>query len=250
MNSVLKEIEASGFTTTPNGKQINVVYSATPPQEGRFMQELIRQCEPTLTLEVGLAYGISALYICDALEQWPDARHIVIEPFPEFWEGTGIHNLRKAGYESKVELLEMPSYQALPQLEKEGRKIDFAFIDGMHTFDYVLLDFFYIDKMLKVGGIVVLDDGNMPSIRKLCRFIATNLSYSVVVDPSQVDDKERFSRRILESALAVPVCPELKKKIFKIELVERDSSLGLRGRCIAFRKNEEDSRLWDHYVPF
>jgi len=35
-----------------------------------------------------------------------------------------------------------------------GVKIDFAFVDGWHTFDYTLIDFFYIDKILRSGGLV------------------------------------------------------------------------------------------------
>jgi len=46
--------------------------------------------------------------------------------------------------------------------EAQGERIDFAFIDGAHTFDHVLVDFFYIDRMLNVGGIVAFDDVGFP----------------------------------------------------------------------------------------
>lgn len=257
MNSVLEQIVTTGYTTTPGGTKIDVRYSAIPPKEGRFLQQLIMQSEPMHTLEIGLAYGISALYICEALERWPDARHIVIDPnqfggeWGQSWEGTGIHNLRNAGYESKVELLEMPSYQALSQLEQKDQKIDFAFVDGWHTFDYTLVDFFFIDKMLKVGGIVAFDDANWTSIRKLCRYIATNFSsYSVVQDHDEVDEQESLRRRILEKLLTVQMFSTQKQNIFTQETIIPDRSLGLRGRCIAFRKNDEDARRWDHHARF
>ena len=51
--------------------------------------------------------------------------------------------------------------------------------DGMHTFDYVFIDFFYIDKMLNVGGVAVFDDTHFPSTRKVCRFILRNLGHSI-----------------------------------------------------------------------
>ena len=54
--------------------------------------------------------------------------------------------------------------------EAQGERIDFAFIDGAHTFDHALVDFFYIDRMLNVGGIVAFDDLGFPCIEKVCRF--------------------------------------------------------------------------------
>lgn len=161
-----------------------------------------------------------------------------------------MHNLREAGYESIIEFLEIPSYQALPQLEQEGRKIDFAFIDGWHTFDYTLVDFFYIHKMLNVGGIVAFDDASWPSIRKRCRYIATNFPYSVVTDNDEVDENLSLKRRILEELSAVRIFSEQKEKIFNPETIEHDRSLGLRGRCIAFKKISEDSRRWDYHKTF
>jgi len=33
--------------------------------------------------------------------------------------------------------------------------VDFAFIDGNHVFEYVLVDFFLIDKLLRPGGAII-----------------------------------------------------------------------------------------------
>jgi predicted O-methyltransferase YrrM len=74
------------------------------------------------------------------------------------FDGLGLANLDRAGYARLVEFHDEPSYRALPALEAAGQRIEFAFIDGWHTFDYVMVDFFYVDRMLRVGGIVVLDD--------------------------------------------------------------------------------------------
>src|SRR5262249_48938074 len=133
-------------------------------EEGYFIQELIRRARPELSLEVGCAYGISSLYICEALREVGAKKHVIIDPnqhvphggpFSGF-EGVGLANLRRAGYGDLVDFHEVPSYQCLSRFTEEGLKCDFAFIDGAHTFDYVLVDFFLIDKLLKPGGIVVL----------------------------------------------------------------------------------------------
>ena len=36
---------------------------------------------------------------------------------------------------------------ALPRLVEQGKRIQFCFIDGLHTFDYTMLDAFYADQV-------------------------------------------------------------------------------------------------------
>ena len=151
-----------------------------------------------------------------------------------------------------VEFYNLPSYRALSALEAKGRKVKLAFIDGWHTFDYVLVDFFLIDKMLEVGGIVVFDDANWPSIRKVCRYIATNQPYSVYRCTGSVEKSElSFKRRIFNNT----VVRFLKifdgsMKILRPEAVRTDAELGLHGGCIAFRKESEDKRIYDEHIFF
>ena len=148
MNDVLSEILETGVTKTASGSSTIKIHSSISASEGQFLQKLVRQLNPTISLEVGLAYGISALFICDALNAHNGTHHIVIDPnqssreHPWGWGGIGIANLRRAGYGDIVRLIEAPSYRALAELEGSGQRIDFAFIDGMHTFDFTLVDFF------------------------------------------------------------------------------------------------------------
>jgi len=50
------------------------------------------------------------------------------------------------------ELVEDFDYYALPRLLANGCRADFAYIDGWHTFDHAMLDFWFIDKMMNIGG--------------------------------------------------------------------------------------------------
>ena len=59
-------------------------------------------------------------------------------------------------------------------LEDNEEKFDFIFIDGWHTFDYTLLDFFYADKLLRKGGIIIIDDAKHLGVAKCVRYIDTN----------------------------------------------------------------------------
>jgi hypothetical protein len=59
-------------------------------------------------------------------------------------------------------------------------KIDLAYIDGWHTFDYVLLDFFYVDKMLRRGGVVGFNDAGWRSVLRVLRFVTTHRRYQEI----------------------------------------------------------------------
>ena len=62
MNAVLEQIMKSGYATSPNGALVEVRY-AIDPDEADFIVELIAELKPQVSLEVGLAYGVSALCI-------------------------------------------------------------------------------------------------------------------------------------------------------------------------------------------
>ena len=251
MNSVLSEILETGTTKTASGSGTVKLHSSISSSEGQLLQTLVRQLDPTVSLEVGLAYGISALFICGALNVRNGTQHIAIDPnqhggpWGSSWDGIGIANLRRAGYGDIVRLIEAPSYRALAELEQSGQRVDFAFIDGWHTFDFALVDFFFIDRMLNVGGVVAFDDANWPAVRKVCRFVKTNLAYSVL-DVDGLDPQPSLKRRLSERLLRRGPFQGL----LKADVVAPDRSIGLGGSCIAFRKDADDSRRWNHFVDF
>src|ERR1700737_4705573 len=75
---------------------------------------------------------------------------------------------------------EQPSALALPSLLGSGLKVQFALIDGLHTFDQVLLDFFYVDQLLEDGGIVAFDDVGMTAINRVVRYASNYPNYRMV----------------------------------------------------------------------
>jgi predicted O-methyltransferase YrrM len=194
-----------------------------------------------VSLEVGLAYGVSALFICDALNKTPNTRYIVIDlaQLGHPWEGDGLYNLKKAGYDDIIEFHNRESQLALPQLEASGLKIDFAFVDGAHTFDHALVDFFYIDRMLRIGGIVAFDDVTFPNIRKVCRFIIKNRNYSVF---GNLRPEQRYKPTVAHRLLVSGVSYSKKvRKWLKSEVLETDDELNIISHCVAFKKEAEDT---------
>ncbi len=85
--------------------------------------------------------------------------------------------MQRCGFSSQHTLVEEPNYLALPKLLQSGVQLDFAYIDGWHTFEYALLDFFYIDKMLAERGVVSFNDAGWPSVHKVIKFVLRHRKY-------------------------------------------------------------------------
>lgn len=238
MNEILKNIIATGTVRSPAG-ELYPHAAGIPPAEGEMLAQFVRELKPSVSLEVGLAYGTSALYICDALAEVGAKKHYIVDPNQSTeWKGIGIENLRRAGHGRLVELRELPSHVALPALLEEGVRLDFCFHDGWHVFDQTLCDFVYIDKMLRVGGLLALDDATWPSMRKFLRYVVTNRQYSVV----ECLDSPRSRKDLVVRSLR-PVTRRFAA-LFKPEVTEPDGLLDLRpgSRCVVMRKEADDHR--------
>jgi predicted O-methyltransferase YrrM len=83
------------------------------------------------------------------------------------------HGVPAAG----LEFLSEPSDVALPLLPKD-LSVDLALIDGNHSFPLPIIDWHYIDRHLKPGGLLVVDDTHIRSVRLLIDFLATERSYA------------------------------------------------------------------------
>lgn len=279
MNPFLKNIVDSKTVVDDDGHEYPLNSEVTG-EVGALLQRMIRQEDPEVTLEVGLAYGVSAMFICEALQEGRGKRHIAVDPLQfgdvhgldlqydlsqwgEYdwapstgWRGIGVRNVEQAGYGAMLEHVNAPSNLGLPALLRDKTVVDFAFIDGWHTFDYVLLDFMYVDWMLREGGVVVFDDANNPAIRRVLRYVLTNRRYEVV----GVDDTERKPRP-LQHRVAASLAQRFTRvgTAVSIDIATSDAELGLpRRRSVALRKVGNDllgdgsngSRRWNHHVDF
>jgi predicted O-methyltransferase YrrM len=154
--------------------------SAISREEGRFLADLASRADVRTTIEIGCANGISGLYICSALAEKSNPSHTAIDPFQSAWFGNrGADNIRQAGFDF-FHLIEERSEHALPRLLENGATYDMALIDGLHTADQTMVDFYYLDRLLRVGGIMVFDDVNSVAVNKIVRYAATYPNYSVI----------------------------------------------------------------------
>ena len=168
MNALLEHIYRTGYVEDAEGNLIDPSLASVSYERGMLLCELVQREKFENTLEIGMAYGLSTLFICQAHHDKGAGRHTAIDPNQDtVFKSVGLLNIKRAGLNNIFRFFQAPSYEILPQLCTAGEHFDFAFVDGMHLFDYVLVDFFYIDKLLTVGGYIVLDDLWMPAIQKV-----------------------------------------------------------------------------------
>ncbi len=205
MNLVLKEIYEKKSVQDSQGNLINPFPTATSIEIGTFFREFIQENNLRSTLEIGMAYGLSSMFICQTHDDRGYGSHIAIDPFQSSqWKSIGLLNIEKASLSDKLRFFEGYSYEVLPKLLAQKETIDFAFIDGSHQFDYTLVDFFYIDKLLQIGGYVIFDDIWMPGVRKVLYFVLRNRMYELVkinVASTLKQRITRFTRRFLQNPL-------------------------------------------------
>jgi hypothetical protein len=152
------------------------------PEYATALYRTVLARRPTTVLEVGLAQGAATIAILSALaELGGDRRLISIDPYQSTqWKNVGLNNVKANGFASFHRLVEEPDYLALPSLLRQKTALELGYIDGWHTFDYVLLDFFYIDKMLCVGGAVGFNDCGYRAVHRAIRFMQTHRPYTEI----------------------------------------------------------------------
>ena len=154
------------------------VYAA----EGEALRDWVLQEGARRTIEIGLGYGISALYICEGLlgNADPAMHHVVIDPYQAMrFSDCGLQFLEEAGVAKMVEHHAEESQLALPRFLGEARSFDFAFVDGNHRFESIFVDLFFLGHLVRPGGIVVLDDYQLPAVARATSFFATNLDWTL-----------------------------------------------------------------------
>lgn len=166
MNSVLENLLASG-EFSQRGENYPIAHSTSPGICRRYA-DLIVEREARSVLEIGTLFGLSTLFLADAVAQTDGQVDTVDIRYPKrTWadgrEVEDIHEVAErlvdeAGLSHRVTFHAGDSAAVLARLMGDGREYDFALIDGSHRFETALLDFIAVDRMLVVGGCVAMDD--------------------------------------------------------------------------------------------
>lgn len=246
MNELAEAILSSGFMEDSAGCQIPL-HSHTSKEQAEFLETQVRSINAVTTLEIGLAYGISALCIAEAIRHTPCARHIVIDPFQNTssWEGLGLWNLERAGLGELIDFREGYAQDVLPKLILENVQVDFAYIDAGKRMDDILIFSYFLERLLRVGGLVAFDDLAFPGIRKALRYILQQdhfqLKASFDIQPTSI-----IRRSISGVVRRLP----RGERIFAPELLLSDAELGIAASCVVIEKVAEPKSDWSWHPLF
>jgi predicted O-methyltransferase YrrM len=145
-------------------------YVSVRRSEGEFMHQWVKDHRLSRTLEVGLAYGVSAACILSAHE----GPHTCMDPFQADFDNLGLRNVESLGFGGRLSFHLDFSHNVLARLHAEKRRYDFAFIDGAHLFDGIFVDFYFVDLLLDEGGYVLFHDAWMRSTQLVASFVKRN----------------------------------------------------------------------------
>lgn len=210
----LREHRESGKTINQLGQEVPFL-SFFDHETGLIIYDVVRSINAKVALELGFAHGTSALYILQGLCDNGGGNLLSVDPHAKTsFEGVALKNVERAGFSDMHSCIEYGSETVLPQLMIKGHQFDFIFNDSNHMFDQTLLEIYYSQKLLKVGGVMMFDDYAFSSVKTALNFLETNLDYSlhpVHHDPASADSTRNF--RVLV-------------------------------------KNSNDVREWFHFIPF
>jgi predicted O-methyltransferase YrrM len=224
----IERIYASGSVVGENGVVYAIFPASVTRDRGEFIRKTCLSQRSVSSLEIGMAWGLSTLFILEALIKngAGTGAHVVIDPFQsESFHGAGRRLVREAGAEEFIEFHEQKSQLVMPQLIIDGRQFDFLYIDGDHHFEGAFIDFAFAHHLLKPGGVVLFDDAWCDPVHLVCRFAEANHGYI------PIPQSYRNNRQYLPASQARPFDP--------------------RPMMRAYRKPvEENKRDFHDFVPF
>lgn len=196
VRSVIERLVRDGTAVARSDGTLHSLFPvAASAAEGEALREWVLRERATETIEIGLGYGISALHVCEGLlgNADPTAQHVAVDPYQATrFANCGLQVLDEAGVAELVEHHTEESQIALPRFLSEARSFHLAFVDGNHRFDGVFLDLVFLGQLVRAGGIVFVDDYQLPAIARAASFCLTNLGWTLE-EVSAADDLHQWA---------------------------------------------------------
>ncbi len=108
----------------------------------------------------------------------PDTKDVAVEPL--------------ACVADLVEHHSEESQIVLPRLLTAGRRFALAFVDGNHRFEWVFVDLFYLGRLVRPGGVLFLDDYQLPAIARAASFFLADRGWKLE-SVSPADDLHQWA---------------------------------------------------------
>lgn len=198
-------------------------------EQGIFLRNKVSFIRPHTLIEIGMRYGVSSLWI-----QSTSARpktHIIIDPFHHFPhppKSLVIDDLLKK--QKGVTIVDtLSSQEYLASCLRAKMSADVVFVDASQWFDSVMTDMYFISRILRRNGRVMVRNIWSPSVRKALIFYIRNLPYRIVGCP-------RYFEWCIKH---LPIVGEILLRLY-VRPVD----------ILVLRLSGTDRREWNHFIPF
>jgi len=181
---------------------------ALPDHDADVLRDLLVGERARVVIEIGLAYGSSALAIGEALLTVGhlEANHVIIDAYQDRFHNVGWELIQSAGLSGMSSLVIERSQLALPRLIDQEFVADAAFVDGSHIFHNVFVDLCFLREIVRPGGLIVLDDCGWPSVATAVRYFELNTGWT----PQLIGPPTRLRAFRLPSPRFEPAFEEFK----------------------------------------
>ena len=133
------------------------VMVSIPPVWGRLLFRLVRELRPARTVELGAAFGISALFQAAALELNGEGETVAIDAARD-WAAVAEEGFAALGLERRTRMRVGLLEDVLAEVIEGGAPVDFAFVDAEHEGPATRRHFDALVPHLAPGAVVVFDD--------------------------------------------------------------------------------------------
>jgi SAM-dependent methyltransferase len=136
-----------------------------------YLGEAVGPGSRTLETGCGLSTAVFALHGC---------QHLCITPSADEVTRMRTYLADRGVDASGVRFIVQPSQDVLPGLE--AFDLDLALIDGQHAFPHPFLDWYFAARLLRPGGLLIVDDTQLWTGRVLRQFLVEQAGWALARD--------------------------------------------------------------------
>jgi predicted O-methyltransferase YrrM len=134
-----------------------------PPEHQAILYQLIRELRPKTVLEIGTFFAGTTHIIARALWAKGEGRVITIDPFGGERVPAIIARM-PAEISERIDFYPLSSMDFFLHHKVPRGSLDFAFIDGDHTYPGAHFDLYRTSERIRPGGIIVMDNSNLSGV--------------------------------------------------------------------------------------
>ncbi|WP_051825768.1 class I SAM-dependent methyltransferase [Kitasatospora aureofaciens] len=182
VDAYVQAAEHSGYVMGDDDVLMPLYPDSIESRQGDLLRHAVRAEGAQRTVETGMGNAISTLYVCDGLRRngLTGPRHVVLDPHQAgHYHCAGLRAVRTLGFTDLVDFRPRDSSLELPRMVDEGRSMDLGFVDGDHRFESVFADLHYLDRLIRPGGLVLVDDYQLPAVRDAIAYFTANLGWTL-----------------------------------------------------------------------